>query len=59
MRSLFKTLAFKGGSTFYPQVKWPGGVGLTATKTLELRVELLELAPMVFLTHADKVRGAA
>ncbi|MDD5531273.1 MAG: hypothetical protein PHC52_00620 [Syntrophales bacterium] len=58
-KTLFKSLAFKGGSTFYPRATWPGNAALTATKTLELRVEMLELAPLVFLTDQTKTKGAA
>lgn len=58
-KTLFKTLAFKGGSTFYPRATWPGNAALSATKTLELRVEMLELAPLVFLADQKVVKGAA
>jgi hypothetical protein len=60
LRTLFKSLAIKGGSNFYPEIEYPGGgVQLSADKTLEFRVELLELAPLVFLQGQEKSRGAA
>ncbi len=59
LRAKFKSLAIKGGAVFTPKAFFPFNIELSATKTTELRVEFLELSPIILLEHDKKTRNVA